>query len=353
MKNLFGGKNQKKSRSKTSNKSIFDSGHDEDDIEIIRTTNDDKKYYSNFSHKNLITDIIITKNYLFTSSMDKNICVWNKYTGNILKLFVGHQATVRCIKNIKEKTIISGGDDGNIKIWNVSDEQCIATIEYSKTDKITSLNLNVVDQILLFGTSNGNLLAMDWETRKFIPGFSTRKQHSKAINYIYNETDDCIYTGSMDGFLKSWDASDASLIEMKTFSQPIFKIASIKELFFLQHHTSITVTDSKDDWNCKSPFLSLCDFTITENNLLLGWNRVTAEMELWNISPRHLLHKEKIEGGMFIKKIKYDPETGIVYFAKNQTVSFIQLDIEKISESTKQECLTTVILFFFNFSQTM
>jgi hypothetical protein len=44
-------------------------------------------------------------------------------------------------------------------------------------------------------------------------------------------------------------------------------------------------------------------------------------------------------------KIKYDPETGIVYFAKNQTVSFIQLDIEKISETTKQECLTTVFLF--------
>eukprot|EP01080_Neovahlkampfia_damariscottae_P000409 gene409-6822_t len=343
MKNIFGSKPTQEKKSSRNNmtkqkkkKSFFDSEYDIEDSSLQITTKDEKKYYSNFSHKNLITDIIVTDKYLFTSSMDKNICVWDKYNGKILKLLVGHQASVRCIKNIKEKTVVSGGDDGVIKIWDVQTEECLQTIEYSKTEKITSLSLNVVDQLLLFGTSEGKLLAIDWETKKFITNFSTRKQHTKTINYIYN-TDSCVYTGSSDGYVKAWDTSDGSLIEMKTFSQPIFKLASINDTFFIQHHTSISVSDSKNDWNCSSPFLSLCDFTITENNLLLGWNRVKAEMELWNVEPRDLLYNEKIEGGMFIKKIKYDPQTGVVYFAKNQTVSFIQLDLEKIQEGMKVE----------------
>ena len=369
MKNIFGGSkpNQERKESKKNlikNKklkksSFFDSEYDTDDLDITTTTKE-KKYYSNFSHKNLITDIIVTDKFLFTSSMDKNICVWDKFNGKILKLFIGHQASVRCIKNIKEKTIISGGDDGVIKIWDIPTEECIQTIEYSKTEKITALSLNIVDQLLLFGTSEGKLLAIDWETKKFVQGFSTRKQHSKSINYIFN-TDTCVYTGSTDGsfiffvfiflivfvkkgYIKSWDISDGSLIEMKTFSEPIFKIASINETFFIQHHTSISVSDSKNEWICSSPFLKLCDFTITSNNLLLGWNRIKSEMELWNVNPRNLLYHEKIEGGMFIKKIKYDPETDIVYFAKNQTVSFFQLDLEKIKTSTHNSiCIVSSI----------
>jgi WD40 repeat protein len=322
---------------------------DIDDIQLrpvdLKTLDLMTSKFTDMTHGNAITDIQLSNKYVFTSSVDKHVIGWSKRTWCCKFTLIGHTDAVQCIKLVSEQLLISGGDDGTVRIWKFREKQpLIGTI--SVGDKIVSIEIHPLEQLILVGTNKGKLIGIDWNTKRVVETFKARQHHLKQINFIYCH-DEVVYTSSSDSYVKAWNIEDGSLLSAHTFSQPIFKISSLGELFFVSQYTNVGVCDMKEDWASKPPFLSICDFTIVDR-LLIGWNRSHAEMELWDIDTRQLLHKQKIDGAIFLKKIQYDPTSGTVYFALSNFVDSIQFDVKKVNGITTSEILCPIHVKYAN-----
>lgn len=312
---------------------LFDSKLDAEEITDVF-----KEELKEFSHNNSITDFEVKEHNIYTCSIDKNISIWNKKTGKLKKRLEGHKDIVTCIKIIEEKIVLSGSEDTTIRIWNLKEKNPFII---NCSDKITCLDVDVMNQMIYFGTKKGRIMGIDWNNKKVIDIFKNKQNHQKQINNIYIR-DNLLYSCSMDGYVKIWGLDDYSLILAKSLSQPIFQIEFLDLNFYILHYTSVSSYDS--NWNSKPPFLSICDFTIYEK-LFIGWNRIKSEIELWDIDTRELLYKEKIQGAIFIKKLKYDDKTGILYFALSNSISNLQLDLKKIKCLNQKSMTPSYVIY--------
>lgn len=60
---------------------------------------------------------------------DRTIYLWNLHTGEVLKKFTGHTATVTCVTFTDDGgKLISGSDDKTVRVWNVDSGKPLATL---------------------------------------------------------------------------------------------------------------------------------------------------------------------------------------------------------------------------------
>jgi hypothetical protein len=83
-----------------------------------------------------------------------------------------------------------------------------------------------------------------------------------------------------------------------------------------------------------APYQSICDFTMVEEKYLVGWNRKSSNMEVWDMKSRELLKKVNING-TFIKKINYDDNK--VYYVNGSKIESIKLNVNKLDEDEEEE----------------
>ncbi len=56
--------------------------------------------------------------------------VFDPSTRAPLRMFKGHTKAVRCVAfGCGKTTLLSGGDDGCVRLWDVAAEQCITTVQ--------------------------------------------------------------------------------------------------------------------------------------------------------------------------------------------------------------------------------
>lgn len=83
-------------------------------------------------------------NMFASASLDRSIKIWtistNKSKANF-SLF-GHQAGVNCVDfchDHERMHLVSGGDDGQVKVWDYQTKQCLFTFENGHVDNVTSV----------------------------------------------------------------------------------------------------------------------------------------------------------------------------------------------------------------------
>src|SRR5690606_32396082 len=78
----------------------------------------------------------------------------------------------------------------------------------------------------------------------------------------------------------------------------------------------------------------ICEFTVINNKTLIGWNRREAMIEVWDITNRSFIHREKI-GGVFVKYLRFDHSKNTLFYSKSTKIESLELDVEKLRKSRK------------------
>ena len=78
-------------------------------------------------HTQNVTSLDLGDQYLYTSSTDKSVRVWNYENGNCLQTLLGHTDWVFSVKVIRQN-VYSGSRDETVRVWNENGE-CISVIK--------------------------------------------------------------------------------------------------------------------------------------------------------------------------------------------------------------------------------
>lgn len=132
---------------------------------------------------------------VITGSSDRTVRVWDIYTGNCVRIFSGHTRSISSLVCSPEGRFVFSGDQGGfVKVWDLADGKLVRTL-FAK-------NVPRKDSTISIGHSSGVLSqSIDWDGRIL------------AVSH-------------MDGNIRLWDVSKATLPMTSTQSEDCTLIAS-------------------------------------------------------------------------------------------------------------------------------
>jgi len=217
-------------------------------------------------HERSITQIVYNRegDLLFSSAKDQNPNVWYSINGERLGTYDGHGGAVWCIDvDWETKNFLSGAADNTIRLWDVETgkmteridtrsavrtcsfsysgnmvaystdramgQQCVInvvdvrTFNQDKTimslpipakgPKVTSLIWNGLDDLIVTGHDNGDIVQWDVKTHQKV---KISSEHQKAISDLQLSSDRTMFiSASKDSTAKLWDMD--TLQDKKTY----------------------------------------------------------------------------------------------------------------------------------------
>ena len=124
-------------------------------------------------HDHYIMQVAINPkdNMMFASaSLDRTIKIWSITTKKTSANYslVGHQAGVNCLDfcaAIDRPHLVSGGDDGHVKVWDYQTKQCLFTFDKGHTDNVVDVAFHH-DLPIIFSAGEDNLINI-WNATTF------------------------------------------------------------------------------------------------------------------------------------------------------------------------------------------
>lgn len=217
-------------------------------------------------HERSVTQIVYNRegDLLFSSAKDQNPNVWYSINGERLGTYDGHGGAVWCIDvDWETKNFLSGAADNTIRLWDVETgkmteridtrsavrtcafsysgnmvaystdramgQQCVITVVDTRTfnqekpimslpipakgPKVTSLIWNGLDDLLVTGHDNGDIVQWDVKTHQKV---KISSEHQKAISDLQLSSDRTMFiSASKDSTAKLWDMD--TLKDKKTY----------------------------------------------------------------------------------------------------------------------------------------
>jgi len=217
-------------------------------------------------HERSITQIVYNRegDLLFSSAKDQNPNVWYSINGERLGTYDGHGGAVWCIDvDWETKNFLSGAADNTIRLWDVETgkmteridtrsavrtcafsfsgnmvaystdramgQQCVINVVDVRTfnqekpimslpipakgPKVTSLIWNGLDDLIVTGHDNGDIVQWDVKTHQKV---KISSEHQKAISDLQLSSDRTMFiSASKDSTAKLWDMD--TLQDKKTY----------------------------------------------------------------------------------------------------------------------------------------
>ena len=156
-------------------------------------------------------------------SFDRAILL--KYDTIVTLEGVQHTDNVNSVSfNLDKSRIVSGSNDGTIKIWNAITGDLIHTITLA-LQVVNSVAFNPDGSQIVAGSGDGTINTWDAITGVFI---QTLVGHIASVNSVsFNPEGSRIVSGSDDGFIKIWDAVTGGLIYDFATLGPVISVNSV------------------------------------------------------------------------------------------------------------------------------
>ncbi|XP_060607988.1 p21-activated protein kinase-interacting protein 1-like [Ruditapes philippinarum] len=102
-----------------SGKGVLASGSSDETIRLLNIKKQ-KELGSLVHHNGTVTSLEFHKGFLFSTSEDKNLCLWKTFTWECLRTFKGHQAAADCVSvHPSGKLALTVGRDRALHTWNL------------------------------------------------------------------------------------------------------------------------------------------------------------------------------------------------------------------------------------------
>jgi WD40 repeat protein len=109
--------------------------------------------------------------YLASGGTDRSIRIWptdtdtKRPTLQSSKTLQHHQQKLQCLAFASDSNILASGSDGEIKIWNVEDEDCQHTVDHQHGSPSSLVFSGVGESIqCLAATTDGSLIRIRWNS---------------------------------------------------------------------------------------------------------------------------------------------------------------------------------------------
>jgi len=141
---------------------------------------------------------------LYTCSADKSVCVWDPESGRRLKKLNSHTAIVNSMQTVRRGVpyLVSGGDDGTTKLWDLRVRRCVHTWEHQY--QILAVSFDDTAERVFAGSLDNNVLIYDMRNRDADPDLLTG--HTDSVTGIDVSKDgNFLVSNAMDNTLRIWD----------------------------------------------------------------------------------------------------------------------------------------------------
>ena len=172
-------------------------------------------------HKGWVNSVVITTDgqYIISGSNDKTLKLWDLNNGKCLRTFVGHKGWVRDVgitkavkpvnSTIGKHYIVSGSDDGTLKLWDINNEKCLRTFWGHKYG-VGAVAITTDGKYIVSGSSDNTLKLWDTNNGKCLRTF---KGHKKVVKDLVITPDSkYIISGSLDNTLRLWDLNSGKCL---------------------------------------------------------------------------------------------------------------------------------------------
>ncbi|PQO25616.1 hypothetical protein C5Y96_22605 [Blastopirellula marina] len=166
------------------------------------------------SHADWVTSVTWSDDgkLLASSSLDKSAKVYDGSSGDLISSYLGHKESVRGLSILPGNTqIVSVGADKKLHRWNISDNKKVAEVG------LGSDGSKIIRQgdIVLVPCADMRLVSIDLKSNKVAQEFKGNADwvlSTAWLSGVSEPANQMVASGSFDGELKLWKASDASLV---------------------------------------------------------------------------------------------------------------------------------------------
>lgn len=142
--------------------------------------------------------------HLYTCSADKSVCVWDPESGKRLKKLNGHTAIVNSMHCTRRGVpyLVSGGDDGTTKLWDLRVRRCVHTFEHQY--QILAVSFDDTAERIFAGCLDNTVLIYDMRMRDADPDIL--EGHTDSVTGIDVSKDgNFLASNAMDNTVRIWD----------------------------------------------------------------------------------------------------------------------------------------------------
>ncbi len=141
-------------------------------------------------------------NCIVSGGDDGTLRLWNLQGQQIGKSFEGHTGWVWSVAcSPMGNCIVSGGDDGTLRLWNFQGQQIGKPFE-GHTGLVRAVTFSARGDCIISGGEDGTLRLWNLHGRQL---GRDCKGHSKVFSAACSPAGDCIVSGGDDGVLRLWD----------------------------------------------------------------------------------------------------------------------------------------------------
>jgi WD40 repeat protein/uncharacterized caspase-like protein len=140
---------------------------------------------------------------------DYTVHLWDVQSGNELRTFKGHSATVYAVAFLAENTIASASGDNTIRIWDTATGSEVR--RYSTTPRLSSTVFSTDARRVLIGLNTGTAELRSTETGEVLREFSG---HNSVVSATALSADGTrAVTGSWDTSAQLWNTTNGAVLQ--------------------------------------------------------------------------------------------------------------------------------------------
>ncbi len=218
--------------------------------------------------------------------------VWNATTGDtVAGPFTGHRYSVRSVGFSPDgQRIVSGSDDGTIRVWNATTGDTVAGPFTGHTDSVRSVGFLPDGQWIISGSNDETIRVWNATTGHTVAGPFTG--HTDGVNSVgFSPDGQRIVSGSDDGTIRVWNATTgdtvASPFTGQTHSVTSTGLSSDSQRIVSSGDKSIQMLDDTTESLITITQVNFTDQSVINDDGWICGNR--RELLMW-IPPVHRAH---------------------------------------------------------------
>jgi WD40 repeat protein len=143
-------------------------------------------------------------------SGDNEIRVQSVSSEGEIHTLVGHEGKINALAFRKNGELISGSDDGTVRLWNIPESRQIHQFN-GGGGQITSLSVSPDDRLLVTGKSDDTLKLWEIDTAQLLRTLEGHEDLVWAVTFSPDGT--TIASGSEDRTVRLWNVTDGALTD--------------------------------------------------------------------------------------------------------------------------------------------